>query len=385
MLKTKKLHRLMAGLLAALMICVSVPSVAYATEGGESIAEFRVTAEFFGPNEEDLGTSKFEIAVGNYTFDQLVAAGMAVPGGYVNADSGKTWPIEVDEQVIRVDLKSEETEPVTGTVNIEYVCDGEVVGKDSHTGEINEYGNIVFHYSDLTAPSGYEITSSGEIMGKAGETVAVNVVSIAKFGVTAEFFGPNEEDLGTSKFEIAVGNYTFDQLVAAGMAVPGGYVNADSGKTWPIEVDEQVIRVDLKSEETEPVTGTVNIEYVCDGEVVGKDSHTGEINEYGNIVFHYSDLTAPSGYEITSSGEIMGKAGETVAVNVVSIAKFGVTAEFFGPNEEDLGTSKFEIVAGNYTFEQLVAAGMTVQDGYTNADSGQTWSIEVNDQVIRVN
>ena len=39
MLKTKKLHRLMAGLLAALMICVSVPSVAYATEGGESIDE----------------------------------------------------------------------------------------------------------------------------------------------------------------------------------------------------------------------------------------------------------------------------------------------------------------------------------------------------------
>ena len=35
MLKTKKLHRLMAGLLAVLMLCVSVPSVAFATEGNQ--------------------------------------------------------------------------------------------------------------------------------------------------------------------------------------------------------------------------------------------------------------------------------------------------------------------------------------------------------------
>ena len=42
MLKTKKLYRLMAGLLAALMICASVPSVAYASpeDGKEVILNF---------------------------------------------------------------------------------------------------------------------------------------------------------------------------------------------------------------------------------------------------------------------------------------------------------------------------------------------------------
>ena len=40
MLKTKKLYRLMAGLLAALMICASVPSVAYAGNGVKPIFQF---------------------------------------------------------------------------------------------------------------------------------------------------------------------------------------------------------------------------------------------------------------------------------------------------------------------------------------------------------
>ena len=42
MLKTKKLYRLMAGLLAALMICASVPSVAYATEGGAATVKVQM-------------------------------------------------------------------------------------------------------------------------------------------------------------------------------------------------------------------------------------------------------------------------------------------------------------------------------------------------------
>ena len=46
MLKTKKLYRLMAGLLAALMICASVPSVAYATEGGDSNCQSSDVSEY---------------------------------------------------------------------------------------------------------------------------------------------------------------------------------------------------------------------------------------------------------------------------------------------------------------------------------------------------
>ena len=48
MLKTKKLYRLMAGLLAALMICASVPSTAFAAESGgqaETIAHVQFVDE----------------------------------------------------------------------------------------------------------------------------------------------------------------------------------------------------------------------------------------------------------------------------------------------------------------------------------------------------
>ena len=57
MLKTKKLYRLMAGLLAALMICVSVPAVAFA-EGDETGEGVLDTAKIEEENCEYTVTQK---------------------------------------------------------------------------------------------------------------------------------------------------------------------------------------------------------------------------------------------------------------------------------------------------------------------------------------
>ena len=79
MLKTKKLHRLMAGLLAVLMLCVSVPSVAFATEGNQETKSVGVNYWDIENNEQ---AGEGTVTVAGTATNVNTSALTDVPKGY---------------------------------------------------------------------------------------------------------------------------------------------------------------------------------------------------------------------------------------------------------------------------------------------------------------
>ena len=120
MLKTKKLYRLMAGLLAALMICVSVPAVAFA-EGG-----VRPTFQFV--DEDTNETVKKETPPVVYFFNipygiEDVLKVVSMPEGYEFA-GGDDWSFTLTESNSTVKVPVREKEAAveeTATVTVKFV------------------------------------------------------------------------------------------------------------------------------------------------------------------------------------------------------------------------------------------------------------------------
>ena len=120
MLKTKKLYRLMAGLLAALMICASVPSVAFATEGGAEETGATVIMKIaFKDGDETVAGGGYTVPAGvqNYSvLEQYVPEGyeMTVSGDFTASEGGE---LEVSIQKISTDV----------TMNIIFKAGNEVI------------------------------------------------------------------------------------------------------------------------------------------------------------------------------------------------------------------------------------------------------------------
>ncbi len=119
MLKTKKLYRLMAGLLAALMICASVPSVAYAGNGVKPIFQFSDE----NGNVVQTQSSQVIYTVGEvYNINDL-PEDVAIPGGY-EFNGGDNWTFTFeneDDKIVQVPVKKTEPSESTATVTIKFV------------------------------------------------------------------------------------------------------------------------------------------------------------------------------------------------------------------------------------------------------------------------
>ena len=191
------------------------------------------------------------------------------------------------------------------------MCDGKVVGKDSYTGEINEYGNIVFHYSDLTAPRDYEITSSGEIMGKAGDTITVDVKRVISTVImNVQFVTTGGEVAGGGDYFLPEGVQNYSVL---NQYVPEGYKLAVSGDFFVKEGESIEVRVEKIAEDI-----IMNISFKDGEEVVGGGDYfiPAGVQNY-SVLEQY----VPEGYRMTVSGDFMAEADTHLDVSVEKIVK----------------------------------------------------------------
>ena len=369
MLKTKKLYRLMAGLLAALMICASVPSVAYATEGGAEETGATVIMKIaFKDGDETVAGGDYFVpqGVNNYSvLEKYVPEGyeMTVSGDFTASEGGK---LEVSIQKISTDV----------TMNIIFKAGNEIVAGGDYTVPAG-----VQNYSVLEqyVPEGYEMTVSGDFTASEGGKLEVSIQKISTDVTMNIIFKAGNEVIAGGDYTVPAGvqNYSvLEQYVPEGyeMTVSGDFTASEGGK----------LEVSVVKKETEEPDDTIkevimNIRFVtADGEVAGGGDYF-----LPEGVQNYSVLNQylPEGYKLAVSGDFFVKEGESIEVRVEKIAEDIIMNISFKDGEEVVGGGDYFVPAGvqNYSvLEQYVPEGyrMTVSGDFM-AEAGAHLDVSV--------
>ena len=316
MQKTTRLQRLLAVVVAVFMAVCCLPLNAFAKEGVEEWGTVTVNYVYGG---ESVGTENY---TGKINESDLICFHTSelknVPTGYEIASTGDLMGANGATIDVSVNVVKEVTE--YGTVTVNYVYGGESVGTENYTGEINEHDLICFHTSELkNVPTGYEIASTGDLMGANGATidVSVNVVKeVTEYGTVTVNYVYGGESVGTENYTGEINEHDLICFHTSELKnVPTGYEIASTGDLMGANGATIDVSVNVVKEVTE--YGTVTVNYVYGGEIVGSENYTGEINQYDLICFNTSELTnVPDGFEIAATGDKSGKNGETINLEV---------------------------------------------------------------------
>ena len=369
MLKTKKLYRLMAGLLAALMICASVPSVAYATEGGAEETGTTVIMKIaFKDGDETVAGGDYFVpqGVNNYSvLEEYVPEGyeMTVSGDFTASEGGE---LEVSIQKISTDV----------TMNIIFKAGNEVIAGGDY---IVPAGVQNYSVLEQYVPEGYEMTVSGDFTASEGGKLEVGIQKISTDVTMNIVFKAGNEVVAGGDYTVPAGvqNYSvLEQYVPEGyeMTVSGDFTASEGGK----------LEVSVVKKETEEPDDTIkevimNIQFVtADGEVAGGGDYF-----LPEGVQNYSVLNQylPEGYKLAVSGDFFVKEGESIEVRVEKIAEDIIMNISFKDGEEVVGGGDYFVPAGvqNYSvLEQYVPEGyrMTVSGDFM-AEAGAHLDVSV--------
>ena len=355
MLKTKKLYRLMAGLLAALMICASVPSVAYATEGGAEETGTTVIMKIaFKDGDETVAGGDYFVpqGVNNYSvLEEYVPEGyeMTVSGDFTASEGGE---LEVSIQKISTDV----------TMNIIFKAGNEVIAGGDY---IVPAGVQNYSVLEQYVPEGYEMTVSGDFTASEGGKLEVGIQKISTDVTMNIVFKAGNEVIAGGDYTVPAGvqNYSvLEQYVPEGyeMTVSGDFTASEGGK---LEVGIQKISTDV----------TMNIVFKAGNEVVAGGDYTVPAG-----VQNYSVLEqyVPEGYEMTVSGDFTASEGGKLEVGIQKISTDVTMNIVFKAGNEVVAGGDYTVPAGvqNYSvLEQYVPEGyeMTVSGDFTASEGGK--------------
>ena len=377
MLKTKKLYRLMAGLLAALMICASVPSTAFAEENGEQ-TETAIKIQFVDEAGNAVGGGDYFVPEGinNYSvLEKYVPAGykMTVSGDFNTADAP-----------LKITVVKEEAESKDIIINIQFVDEAgnTVGGGDYFVPEgINNYSVL-----EKYVPAGYKMTVSGDfntadaplkitVVKEPEESDAKNVIMNIRF-VTAD---------GTF---VSGGDYFLPEGIQSYSVleqyVPEGYKMVEYGDFFVKEGAKEDVTVEKISEDI-----IMNISFKDGDEIVGGGDYfvPAGIQNY-SVLEQY----VPEGYKMTVSGDFFAKEGAHLDVSVEKAAKevimnirfvtadgtFVSGGDYFLPE----GIQNFEIL------EQYVPVGYKMVEAgefFVAAGAQEDVTVEKSDTTVIVN
>lgn len=277
MLKTKKFHRLLAALLAVLMLSVCIPSMAFA-EDDQYAKDYYV--QYYTESEDNVLTDENGKAIQNsihanlwYNVKDLVENGtLPIPEGYEYAGSDGTAARMADAngfiklKVKQVSVPStplEPADPIVYNVKITYYDyeNNENVGTAESEIQAGVYSyDYLISEGKLSLPEGYKLLQDGEVK-IASDTLVVNVVPIEKpvtsSKVTFVFIDQDGNEVArnesTYPYKLET-EYAADKILPV---PPEGYVIED-GFTFVVKEANQEIGVPVKPVTTPTYTVTVN-------------------------------------------------------------------------------------------------------------------------------
>ena len=260
MLKTKKFRRLLAGLLAVLMLSVCLPVGAFADDGNDasaaSASSTRVTFQFTDGeafSESVLGSGIYTVGE-TYAADDITAA---MPEGYELEDQNFTFIVKAVNSTIVVPVKAVQTEVPAETTRVTFqFSDGAAFSKSVLGSGIYTVGET-YTASDITAamPEGYELEDQNFTftVKTANSTILVPVKAVQTevpaetTRVTFQF----SDGAAFSKSVLGSGIYTVGETYAADditAAMPEGYELEDQNFTFTVKTVSPTILVPVKRE-----------------------------------------------------------------------------------------------------------------------------------------
>ena len=169
MLKTKKFRRLLAGLLAVLMLSVCIPAMAFAdpTDETPNVVESNETGTMniqFKDGDEVIAGGDYTVPTGLQNYSVLEKY---VPEGYKMTVSGDFYAEDGGKLVVNIEKISTDV-----TMNIQFKAGDEVVAGGDYTVPAG-----VQNYSVLEqyVPEGYQMTVSGDFYAEDGGKLVVNM------------------------------------------------------------------------------------------------------------------------------------------------------------------------------------------------------------------
>ncbi len=349
MLKTKKLYRLMAGLLAALMICASVPSTAFAAESGGQ-AETIAHVQFVDEAGKAVGGGDYFVPekINNYSvLDQYV------PEGYERDTARTAGDFNAEDAQIIVAVKKCNTDVI---MNIRFVtADGAFVsGGDYFLPEGIQNYSVLEQY----VPEGYKMVEYGDFFVKEGAKEDVTVEKISEDIIMNISFKDGDEIVGGGDYFVPAGIQNYSVLE---QYVPEGYKMTVSGDFFAKKGAHLDVSVEKAAKDV-----IMNIRFVtADGTFVsGGDYFLPEGIQNFEILEQY----VPVGYKMVEAGEFFVAAGAqedvtveksdtTVIVNISFIDRYGnviAGGDYFVP----------EGIQNRNVLERYVP------EGYTQAETG---------------
>ena len=260
MLKTKKFRRLLAGLLAVLMLSVCLPVGAFADDGNDasaaSASTTRVTFQFTDGeafSESVLGSGIYTVGE-TYAADDITAA---MPEGYELEDQNFTFTVKAVNSTIVVPVKAVQTEVPAETTRVTFqFSDGAAFSKSVLGSGIYTVGET-YTASDITAamPEGYELEDQNFTftVKTVSPTILVPVKAVQtevpaettrvtfQFSDGATF---SKSVLGSGIYTVGK-TYTADDITAA---MPEGFELEDQNFTFTVKTVSPTIMVPVKRE-----------------------------------------------------------------------------------------------------------------------------------------
>ena len=400
MLKTKKFRRLLAGLLAVLMLSVCLPVGAFADDGNDasaaSASTTRVTFQFTDGeafSESVLGSGIYTVGE-TYAADDITAA---MPEGYELEDQNFTFTVKAVNSTIVVPVKAVQTEVPAETTRVTFqFSDGAAFSKSVLGSGIYTVGET-YTASDITAamPEGYELEDQNFTftVKTANSTILVPVKAVQTevpaetTRVTFQF----SDGAAFSKSVLGSGIYTVGETYAADditAAMPEGYELEDQNFTFTVKTVSPTILVPVKAVQTEVPAETTRVTFqFSDGATFSKSVLGSGIYTVGKT-YTADDITAamPEGFELEDQNFTftVKTVSPTILVPVKREALKTEVAFLFTDNatfSKTVISERIYEIGGTFTADDI---SVPLPEGFELEDPNFTFTVTTSEPTITV-
>ena len=400
MLKTKKFRRLLAGLLAVLMLSVCLPVGAFADDGNDasaaSASPTRVTFQFTDGeafSESVLGSGIYTVGE-TYAADDITAA---MPEGYELEDQNFTFIVKAVNSTIVVPVKAVQTEVPAETTRVTFqFSDGAAFSKSVLGSGIYTVGET-YTASDITAamPEGYELEDQNFTftVKTANSTILVPVKAVQTevpaetTRVTFQF----SDGAAFSKSVLGSGISTVGETYAADditAAMPEGYELEDQNFTFTVKTVSPTILVPVKAVQTEVPAETTRVTFqFSDGATFSKSVLGSGIYTVGET-YAADDITAamPEGFELEDQNFTftVKTVSPTILVPVKREALKTEVAFLFTDNatfSKTVISERIYEIGGTFTADDI---SVPLPEGFELEDPNFTFTVTTSEPTITV-
>ena len=346
MLKTKKFRRLLAGLLAVLMLSVCLPVGAFAAGG------VRPNIDFIDAETHEV-VRRVEVMDGvmlvgeTYTIDNIIGRYVKMPENYefAGSDDWKFTPKNENDNEIDIPVRLKETEPATEKVILNYY--DEVNNKQVVEVEVNVPAGSTTVSAGVIAehmPEGYEFKSAiGDNVEIMDGSVYVGVKPVEKPATEKVILNYYDEVNNKQVVEVEVNVPAGSTTVSAGVIaehMPEGY-EFKSAIGDNVEIMDGSVYVGVKPVE-KPTSQTVGINYwdIINNKQAGESQIVVDANASNVNTSALKDI--PEGYELSRTGDVAINDG-WIFVEVRPVA-----------TTKTVGVNYFDIVNDVQVFESSV-------------------------------